>query len=154
MLHIRDVANPDHQAQARDVLTVLGELGVSSETVPVIEVWNKIDLLPRAEDGSIPALANTAPVGRVAATIPVSAKTGEGLEDLKIAIEAALSAGSRTYRVHVPHAAGGDVGWLYGHAEIIERIEPDEKGQDFVVRVEPRHLREFQERFNGRIEGE
>ncbi|AKR55492.1 GTP-binding protein HflX [Devosia sp. H5989] len=154
VLHIRDVANPDHQAQARDVLTVLGELGVSSETVPVIEVWNKIDLLPRAEDGSIPALANTAPVGRVAATIPVSAKTGEGLEDLKIAIEAALSAGSRTYRVHVPHAAGGDVGWLYGHAEIIERIEPDEKGQDFVVRVEPRHLREFQERFNGRIEGE
>lgn len=154
ILHVRDVANPDHQAQARDVLTVLAELGVSSETVPLIEVWNKIDLLPRDEDGSIPALVNTTPVGRVAASIPVSAKTGEGLPALKSAIEAALAEGSRTYRVHVPHAAGSDVGWLYGHAEIIERIEPDEKGQDFVVRVEPRHLREFQERFNGRIEGE
>jgi len=154
VLHVRDVANPDHQAQARDVLTVLAELGVSSETVPLIEVWNKIDLLPRDEDGSIPALANTTPVGRVAASIPVSAKTGEGLDALKAAIEAALAEGSRTYRVHVPHAAGSDVGWLYGHAEIIERLEPDEKGSDYVIRVEPRHLREFQERFNGRIEAE
>ena len=153
ILHVRDIANPDHQAQGRDVLEVLGELGVSSETVPLIEVWNKIDLLPRAEDGPIPALANATPIGRVAATVPVSAKTGEGLSDLKAAIEAALSAGSRTFRVHVPHVAGNDVGWLYNHAEIIERFEPDEKGQDFVVRVEPRHLREFQERFNGRIEG-
>jgi len=154
ILHVRDIANPDHQAQARDVLAVLAELGVSAETVPIIEVWNKVDLLPRDENGDIPALANTAPVGRVVASIPVSAKTGEGLDELKAAIEAALSAGSRTYRVHVPHAAGGDVGWLYGHAEIIERLEPTEKGSDFVVRVEPRHLREFQERFNGRIEGE
>ncbi len=42
---------------------------------------------------------------------------------------------------HAPHAAGADVGWLYGHAEIIGREEPDEAGQTYEVRVEPRHKR-------------
>src|SRR5690606_18935092 len=70
ILHVRDIANPDHRAQARDVLKVLGDLGVSAEAVPFIEVWNKIDLLGGQGDGVTPA-------GTVAATIPVSARTGE-----------------------------------------------------------------------------
>ena len=45
ILHVRDVANPDHAAQAVDVLKVLGELGVAADKTPIIEVWNKIDLL-------------------------------------------------------------------------------------------------------------
>jgi GTP-binding protein HflX len=154
ILHVRDVANPDHVAQAEDVLSVLSDLGVSAETTPIIEVWNKLDLLPHDEAGRPVGLDTLAPAGRVAATIPVSAKTGEGLDALKDAIEKVLAARGRTYRVHVPHSVAGDVGWLYGHAEIIERLEPDETGTDFVVRVESRFLREFLERFNGRIVGE
>ena len=33
ILHVRDVANPDHAAQAQDVLKVLGDLGVSPDKV-------------------------------------------------------------------------------------------------------------------------
>jgi GTPase len=153
ILHVRDVANPDHPAQARDVLKVLADLGVSPEKVPVIEVWNKIDLLARDDDGSAPTLAAAAPAGKVAAVVQVSAKTGEGLEKLKLAIEAALSAQSRIFRVRVPHTAGADIGWLYGHAEIIRREEPDEEGQVYEVRVEPRHAAAFTERFAERIAG-
>ncbi len=43
--------------------------------------------------------------------------------------------------------------WLYGHAEVISREEPDEDGQVYEVRVEPRHKTAFTERFAGRIEG-
>src|SRR5690606_15439022 len=50
ILHVRDVANPDSAAQARDVLHVLGELGVDEEKTPIIEVWNKIDLLGDERD--------------------------------------------------------------------------------------------------------
>src|SRR3546814_6247333 len=66
ILHVRDIANPDHPAQARDVLKVLGELGVTSDKVPVIEVWNKVDLLPRDADGAMPALeaAKAVEIGR------------------------------------------------------------------------------------------
>jgi GTP-binding protein HflX len=152
ILHVRDIANPDHPAQARDVLKVLGELGVSSDKVPVIEVWNKLDLLPRDADGGSRALDAAKPAGAIAATVPVSARTGEGLDRLRHEIEAALAAHSRTYRVRVGHESGADVGWLYGHAEIIGREESDEQGQVFEVRVEPRHKAAFAARFSGRID--
>lgn len=150
ILHVRDVANPDSAAQANDVLKVLGELGVSTDETPIIEVWNKIDLLDPEERAA--ALKAIAPAGKVAATAPVSAETGEGLAVLLAAIEATLSRQSRIYRVRVPHVNGGDVGWLYGHAEIIGKDEPDEDGQTYEVRVDPRHKAIFTERFAGRIE--
>ena len=151
ILHVRDIANEDHLAQALDVLKVLGDLGVSTDTTPIIEVWNKVDLLPPIDDAE--GLLNTAtPTGKVAAVIPVSAKTGQGLDALKLAIEAGLAEKSRTYHVHVPHSAGADIGWLHSHSEIISRDEPTEKGSGFVVRIEPRQKTAFLERFNGRID--
>jgi GTPase len=148
VLHVRDIANPDHAAQAVDVLKVLGELGVSAEKTPIIEIWNKIDLLGDNRD----VLQTTTPAGSVAASIPVSAHTGEGIDVLLATIEATLAAKSRTYKVRVPHVNGADVNWLYGHAEIIERGEPDEEGQTYEVRVDPRHRDAFSQRFVGRIE--
>jgi len=147
VLHVRDIANPDHPAQATDVLKVLSDLGVSGETTPIIEVWNKVDMLDPTSD----LMAAATPAGKVANSVPVSAKTGQGLHELKLAIEMAFADRSRTYNVHVPHSAGSDIGWLHSHAEVIERGLPDENGQDFVVRVDPRHKATFLERFNGRI---
>lgn len=147
ILHVRDIANPDHAGQAQDVLTVLDELGVSSEKTPVIEVWNKVDLL--SETGLV--LGSAAPAGKVLASVPVSAHTGQGIEDLKDLIERSLGEQARTYHVHVPHSAGSDIGWLHSHAEVVSRDEPNERGQDYVVRVDPRHRTAFLERFNGRI---
>jgi GTP-binding protein HflX len=146
ILHARDIANPDHMAQAHDVLKVLADLGVSAETTPIIEVWNKIDLV--SED----AVVGIVPVGKVAAVVQASAMTGQGLDTIKLAVEKALGEKSRTYHVHVPHTAGADIGWLHAHSEIVSRDEPTEQGSGFVVRVEPRHKTAFLERFNGRIE--
>lgn len=153
ILHVRDVANPDSAAQAADVLKVLDELGVDPEKTPIVEVWNKIDLLPEADENGVPPLSRVAPMGKVTATVPVSAQTGQGLDTLLDTIEKVLGAQARTYRVMVPHTAGADVGWLYGHAEIISRDEPDEAGQVYEVRIEPRHSAAFAQRFAGRIEG-
>ena len=152
ILHARDIANPDHLAQAHDVIGVLADLGVSAEKTPVIEVWNKIDLLGAGPLTLEDALASITPAGKVAAVVPVSAVTGQGLDTLLLAIETALGEKSRTYHVHVPHSAGGDIGWLHSHTEVISRDEPTELGTGLVVRVEPRHKTAFLERFNGRID--
>jgi GTP-binding protein HflX len=153
ILHVRDVANPDHGAQAQDVLKVLASLGVLPEKVPFIEAWNKIDALPPVdgEDGPQSQLAGIAPAGTVAATVPISAKTGQGIDALLAAVESALAQQSRTYTVLVPHSIGADIGWLYANAEIIETLEPTESGSTYVVRVNPAKNASFLERFNGRI---
>ncbi len=150
ILHVRDVSNPDHPAQALDVIGVLNELGVPPEK-PLIEVWNKIDRLPRSDDGALGFVVAAEPVGKVAAVVETSAVTGEGLAKLLDTIEASLGQQARTYRVHVPYTAGADVGWLYGHAEIIATEEPDETGTTYEVRVDPRHKSAFTDRFAGRI---
>jgi GTP-binding protein HflX len=147
ILHVRDVSNPDHAAQALDVIGVLTDLGVSADK-PLLEVWNKIDLLPRDDAAYI---ANAESIGKVTAVVQTSAVTGEGLDKLLATIEGALGQQSRTYRVRVPYTAGADVGWLYGHAEIINTEEPDETGTTYEVRVDPRHKSAFTERFAGRI---
>jgi GTP-binding protein HflX len=148
IIHVRDVANPDHQPQANDVLGVLTDLGISPETTPIIEAWNKIDLIGNSAD----VLSAITPASRVAAAVPVSALTGAGCTDLLLAVEAALAERSATYAVHIPYSAGSDIGWLHEHAEVLSRPEPGDTGTNLTVRVEPRHLATFLERFNGRIE--
>jgi GTP-binding protein HflX len=50
ILHVRDIAHPDSDAQAADVEAVLSSLGLAEEdSPPRIEVWNKLDLLPPAD---------------------------------------------------------------------------------------------------------
>ena len=55
IIHVRDIAHPDSEAQRDDVMDVLAELGVAGEGAldaseggdppPIIEAWNKLDLL-------------------------------------------------------------------------------------------------------------
>ncbi len=151
ILHVRDVSSSDHPAQAADVLSVLADLGVTGETTPIIEVWNKIDALPDDVEGR--ALTSIQPVGKVAATVAVSAVTGQGIPELLEAIEKVLSQDARRFAVTVPHSASADTGWLYNNAEVIERGEPNEDGTRYVVRIRPRMRSEFLTRFAGRVEG-
>lgn len=151
ILHVRDISSPDHPAQAADVLAVLSSLGVSGEMTPVIEVWNKIDALPADVEGR--GLNAVLPAGTVAATVAVSAMTGEGIPALRDAIEKVLAQDARRFAVSVPHSASSDTGWLYANAEVLERGEPDEAGTRYIVRVRPRMRAEFLARFAGRVEG-
>jgi GTP-binding protein HflX len=79
LLHVQDAASPIREEQKAQVETVLTELAVS--TKPVIQVLNKIDLLPPQE---------LAEVSRDREAIPVSSLQHTGLEQLLIAIDAAL----------------------------------------------------------------
>src|SRR2546421_3214080 len=86
ILHVRDVAHEDTEAQAHDVGEVLRQLDIDpDEGERLIEVWNKIDLV--AADRRL-QLANTAD-RRHADHRPVlvSAVTGEGVDKLADAIE-------------------------------------------------------------------
>lgn len=89
LLHVVDSASPVRTQQIRDVNKVLNEIG--AQTVPQIVVWNKIDLTGVAPD------AEADDYGRIA-RVRVSAKTGEGLPELR----AVLAESAREKRVGAP----------------------------------------------------
>ena len=126
ILHVRDIAHPDTEAQTADVAGVLAELGVDVRSPgSVIEVWNKIDVLPEAQrpPRTVPARANgdsAAP-----AVIAVSALTGEGLPELVDAIEQRLTAGRRTFTVELAGESLGLLHKLYELGEVLGRRDTD-----------------------------
>jgi GTPase len=93
LLHVRDAASTYGDEQKSQVEKVLGELDSLSK--PSIEVLNKIDLLPADERVALLSRSNLSPKdnsahGAGAAVAPVSALTGEGMDNLLAAIDAAL----------------------------------------------------------------
>jgi len=120
VVHVRDIAHVESEAQAADVMATLAALGVEPGRRPIIEVWNKADLLTPPERG----IRESAAAGSGA--VLASARTGEGLDELLHAIEAALSARSVTREVRVPAADGALLAWLYRNVEVLSREDTEE----------------------------
>ncbi|ATE65363.1 GTPase HflX [Rhizorhabdus dicambivorans] len=129
ILHVRDIAHPDSDAQAGDVLAVLGEIGVgpkapdaeAGEGAPIIEVWNKIDMLD--EDSRAATLAEAE---RREDVVTLSALTGDGVEDLRRFVSDRLSTGNRVRTLSVPVGDGAALAWLHANGEVIgQEVEGD-----------------------------
>jgi GTP-binding protein HflX len=141
VLHVRDIANPDSQAQARDVETVLAELGVTfDEGKTVVEVWNKFDLVPDDDREEVAGSAR-----RVEAS-PVSAVTGEGCEALLKRI-AALIDDAPPVAVRLGAGDGEALAWIYRNGRVLSREDQDEGGVLLVARLDPQALGRFERQF-------
>jgi GTP-binding protein HflX len=123
ILHVRDIAHEDSEAQRADVEAVLASLGIEAASDQrLLEVWNKSDLL-----GESNTFARANPPGspRLKPVI-VSALTGQGIEGLCAAIEARLANGRSEFDVAVDPANGAGISWLHEHTEVMaKRIEAD-----------------------------
>lgn len=92
LLHVRDAASPMLEEQRQQVETVLAELEVGNK--PVLQVLNKIDLV---------APGTVLPPGSIA----VSGLTGQGLDELLAAMDAALVADPlATASFRIPQSEG------------------------------------------------
>ena len=146
ILHVRDVAHDDTEAQGADVASVLKDLGVDPETDPrLVEVWNKVDALG---DEARAQLAATA-ARREAGTRPilVSALTGEGEEALLSAIEERISSGRETLVVTVAASDGASENWLRRQGDVMDRTTDEDGAVRFVLRVEPERVEGLRRRF-------
>ena len=108
LLHVIDISNPEWTEQARVVDQLIAELG--AEKTPCLRVYNKSDLFwgdlrPHGED-----------------EVNISAKTGEGVEDLLAAIDRLLDKGTRRVTIHLPYDKGGLLDLLYREAKV-ETVE-------------------------------
>ena len=108
LLHVIDASDPNWREQAAVVDRLIQELGVGEP--PRLEVFNKCDkfvgdILPHGED-----------------MVPISAKTGAGLDALRSAIAKRLDAGARRVELRLPYGKGGLLDQLYRETKV-EKVE-------------------------------
>jgi GTP-binding protein HflX len=121
ILHVRDIADAETNAQAHDVEAILRSLGVEpNEPAKLIEVWNKIDLLDKQSVES--ALILTGEQGGSGPKkIPVSAMTAQGIPELLAAIETRLSGIVEEFDIVIDVNNLGNLDWIYRNSVVISR---------------------------------
>jgi len=138
ILHVRDIASPESEAEAADVRKVLDELGAGEEAGHrVLEVWNKIDLLGGEAREFLEARAM-----RASGAAAVSAVSGEGIERLTARLAALVDEGP-LITIALPAADGEGLAWLYRHGRVVSR-EPDESEVVLTARLDPAALAKFE----------
>lgn len=149
IVHVRDGAHAESDAQKTDVLKVLSELGVEPGQA-FVEVLNKIDLMaPEARDG---ALARTAQSAQ--APIAVSALSGAGLDLLLTRLEEKITSDNISYRLELEPADGEGLAWIYRHAQVVARQDREDGAVVLTLRLAPREAESCRHRFGAKLQTE
>ncbi|HVI32851.1 GTPase HflX [Phenylobacterium sp.] len=144
VLHVRDIASEESDAQAQDVRAVLERLGVDMDERRILEVWNKVDLLPAEDRARIEGDARRAHPPAVL----VSAVTGDGCEALLKQVSGLVDE-SPPVDVYAPAGEGAAIAWLYRHGRVLERNEGKDGSVRLAVSLTPQALGQFEQLFPG-----
>lgn len=134
LVHMVDGTDEDPAGQIEAVEEVLLEIGAAE--VPQVRVINKIDAL---NEKGVTRLRNLWPDA-----VLISARTGEGLDELQHAIAEALSKDLLTLTLSVPYDRGDVVAAAHRVGEVIEE-KHDADGTILDVRVPEREIGQFSE---------
>jgi GTPase len=146
VLHVRDIATPDSAAEARDVELVLDQLDCGRESGrTIVEVWNKIDLLPSEDRTVITSRA----LRSEGAAVALSAVSGQGIDHLLDLIGGLVDEGP-PLQVKLDPQDGEAVAWLYRNGRIVSR-EDSEDGVRLAVRLDRQAIGRFEQRWPGAL---
>jgi GTP-binding protein HflX len=123
IIHVRDIADPETDAQREDVLAILADLDIdrAEEARRVLEFWNKVDLLAPEEAARVKNAAD-----RDDRVIVGAAATGAGEADLLRLIDERLETTGRPVEVRLASGDGAAIAWLYQHGRILDRSDEDD----------------------------
>jgi GTPase len=148
LVHVRDIADPETVAMKRDVEEILERILKEREArPPVVEAWNKVDLLGDEDRASALARAAASLPRDGVHAIAVSALSGEGIEALFAAIEAELAAGSRVRALRLGPGDGAARAWLFERGAVLS----EDVGEDGSSLIEARLGGEDEARFAARF---
>ena len=138
ILHVRDISHAQTAEQSEDVLAILESLGVEDDR-PMLEVWNKVDLLSESERDEHELLAQS---GENICLL--SAVTGEGVSELLEHVTLYLEGVKMTVELHLPFSDGKKRAWLFNEG-IVEHEVQTESGFDLLVRWTARQEKRFRD---------
>ncbi len=134
IVHVRDISRPDTKEQRKAVMAILADLGIDPDDDRLIEVQNKIDLLPQderkflesyalrvSEEAShVPLTEGFRPEAR-GGIVGLSALTGEGIPRLLDRMAKHLSARRHAYKIKLDLSDGAALSWLHERGKIMRR---------------------------------
>ncbi len=135
ILHVRDVAHEDTEAQSGDVAGVLRQLGIDpNDAHRLVELWNKVDALEPGRKIEIANIAERRPPAE--RPVLVSALSGEGMETLARAIEDRIAVDRVTLTVSLDGADGAGASWLHRNTEVLAKSVRDDGMMEMTVRAD------------------
>jgi GTP-binding protein HflX len=133
VLHVADASARQRDAQIQAVREVLEQIGAHG--VPQILVFNKCDLLDQEARQTLET--------RFPQALPISALTGEGIDQLLGRVEQTMNATSTLLDVVIPFTEGGLVRLAHERCTIVsERFS--EKGTTLQIQVPPSLVARFE----------
>ena len=134
--HVVDIASPASEHQFGAVEGILADLGIAG--IPVVKVFNKIDLLPEDERALL-LKRNGDPQAQ---TIALSAKTEEGVPDFLRRLREVLFGGYKLYYIRVPKETREITDSLPRRSLVLKKRE-SERFLEFKVMADPAGIVSF-----------
>ena len=129
LLHVRDISDDDTDIQKKEVDAIIGDL-LGEEDKPILEVLNKIDLLPEfQQEGK-----------------GISALSGEGVDELLVEIDTILQEilGFKIREISLSPSEGKKRAWLHENAEVVEEETDDDGTSHLKLRMTAIDFARFQ----------
>jgi GTP-binding protein HflX len=121
IVHVRDIAHPESDAQRADVLAILAELGVGvpgESGPPIFELWNKADLLDNDRRDELEIRA-----ARHSEIMLISGETGEGVDAFRAALSSHIAKSNETRELVLRAGDGAALAWLHAKGQVSNRRE-------------------------------
>lgn len=149
IVHVRDISHPNSENQKNNVIEILKSLGLTSQVnfdehvteekqwsslgeevveedevsieTPIIEVWNKSDLLCADDYAELLEKSDQDPFFSL-----ISAQNGQGIELLKDKLSRLILRNNNIKNVSISSGNGALLAWVHRNAEIISQKQIDE----------------------------
>ena len=139
ILHVRDIASEFSDAECKDVMETLDKMTLDP-TIPIWEIWNKIDILPEAEYHILENHISRSDKK----VVPVSALKNMGLETLLSEIDSSLSLSSIEKTVSIQISQAGEaMAWLHRHAQVIKKQDFEDM-ISLTIKISPEKMAQFE----------
>ena len=137
LLHVIDCSAPDVLDVRSQVYQVLDDIGASK--VPVIEVFNKIDLAGLFS----PSLDGAGPSADEPGKVFVSARDRVGFVELKEAIASHLGVDAFPLEVRLEPSSGKVRAWLYEIGAVLSETAQEDGGASLSVRLDEHRAKQL-----------
>ena len=129
IVHVVDGSAPDFEGQVDAVRTVLAEIG--ADGLPELLVVNKADAVAALGEESGEEARRL--LAAHAGSVMVSARTGEGIDDLLVAVGDRLRVGDRVVELDIPWARGDVLAAVHREGEIVGEVAGEQSTRIQVV---------------------